>query len=414
MRSSKLMSTPPTDPDRGLHRVGRALAARNEQLAVQMVERIRDQVPAYSKVDPAVFARVTELSAATALAISNALMSHAPVRRGDIPIIGEQAADRMRSGIDLESFLHAYRAALFFYWDSAMDEVARLRLTRTAGRSVGRFVLDSIDTITTHAAEAFLREDSRVRAAAGRAVFDLVDSLISGRPFPSRISSVAPGLDPSRPAQVIVARVTEASTDLSAALTTALEVLQRSLALGTASPLGTIRHEEVVIIAPGSPPISRLHSAARSAREHEVQISIGASDSPGGFAGIADAYSAAALTLSYAGRDRPVVTLAELRPLQLLLLSSGSVARQLIREKATPLAALTETERDIATATIAAFTAADMNVTSAAAALQVHSNTLRYRLARIARSTGLDPRNFADLADLHCILELQRTGEDIA
>ena len=39
------------------------------------------------------------------------------MRRGDIPIIREQAADRMRSGIDLESFLHAYRAALFFYWD---------------------------------------------------------------------------------------------------------------------------------------------------------------------------------------------------------------------------------------------------------------------------------------------------------
>jgi hypothetical protein len=401
-----------TDPNRGLYRVGQALAARNEEIALQMVARIRDQVPAYSTVGPTVFDRVTQLSTATSLAISNALISHTPVRRGDIPIIREQAADRLRSGIDLESFLHAYRAALFFYWDSAMDEAARLRLTRAEGRSVGRFVLDSVDTITTHAAEAFLREESRVRAAAGRAVFDLVDGLIDGRSSPQSLKSVAPGLNPSRPAQVIVARITEPPADLAAALSTALELLEENLALGTARPLGTIRHQEVVIIAPGSPPLSRLHSAVRAARERQVQVNVGASDSPTGFAGVPDAYAAAALTLSYASRDRPVVTLAELRTLQLLLLSSGSVARQLIREKATRLLILAENERDIAIETIVAFAAADMNVTSAAASLHVHPNTVRYRLARIAKSTGLDPRSFSDLADLHCIVELQRTADE--
>jgi hypothetical protein len=406
------MASATTEPNRGLHRVGRALVARNEEIARQMVERIRDQVPAYATVNPTVFDRVTQLSTATALTISHALISHTPVRRGDIPIIREQAADRLRSGIDLESFLHAYRVALFFYWDSAMDEVARLRLTRAEGRSVGRFVLDSVDTITTHAAEAFLREDSRIRAAAGRAVFDLVDSLIDGRPISKDIRSVAPGLNPSRPAQVIVARITEASPDLGAALNTGLEVLEQSLALGTARPLGTVRHQEVVVIAPGSPPLSRLHSAVRAAGERDVQLSIGTSDSPAGFPGIPDAYSAAALTLSYASPDRPVVTLAELRTLQLLLLSSGSVARQLIREKAAPLLALTERDREIAIETVTAFTTADMNVTSAAAALDVHPNTLRYRLTRIAKSTGLDPRSFSGLADLHCIIELQRTTDE--
>ena len=50
-----------------------------------------------------------------------------------------------------------------------MDEVASAAADAQSGRhSVGRFVLDSIDTITTHAAEAFLREDNRIRAAAGR------------------------------------------------------------------------------------------------------------------------------------------------------------------------------------------------------------------------------------------------------
>ena len=78
MRSSKLMSTPPCRPESGLHRVGRALAARNDAIAAQMVERIREQVSGVFGGDPAVFERITEFSAATALAISDALMSHTP------------------------------------------------------------------------------------------------------------------------------------------------------------------------------------------------------------------------------------------------------------------------------------------------------------------------------------------------
>ncbi len=64
-------------------------------------------------------------------------------------------------------------------------------------------------------------------------------------------------------------------------------------------------------------------------------------------------------------------------------------------------------EREIAIETISAFAAADMNITTAASALHVHPNTVRYRLARIADTTGLDPRTFSGLADLHCIIELQ-------
>jgi hypothetical protein len=395
------------DPYRSLNRVGRALAARNDEIAIQMVRHIRDQVSAYSTVDPAIFDRIKELSSATSLAISEAMISHTPIRRGDIAIIQEQAADRLRSGIDLDSFLHAYRAALFFYWDLAMDEGTRLRLTRKAGHSVGRFVLDAVDTITTHAAEAYLREDNRVRTETGRAMFDLIDSLIAGRSSTNGLRAVAPALDPAGPAQVIIARITEPPADLGAGLSTALEVLEQSLALGTARTLGTVRHQEVVVIAPGSPPLSRLHSAVRAARERHIQLSIGVSDCPAGFAGIPGAYAAAALTLSYASRGRPVVKLTDLGTVQLLLLSAGSVARELLRKKATPILLLNKKEREIMIETITAFAAADMNITSAASVLHVHPNTVRYRLARTADTTGLDPRTFSGLADLHCIIQMQ-------
>src|ERR1700677_1664553 len=106
----------------GLERVGRELAARNDELTAEMVQRIRNDGPAYARADPAIFDRVPVLTSATALALSTALITHTPVRRGDIPIIQQQAADRLQAGIDLESFLHAYRAALFFYRDAAIEE----------------------------------------------------------------------------------------------------------------------------------------------------------------------------------------------------------------------------------------------------------------------------------------------------
>lgn len=315
------MSAPVLDSNQSLRRVGRALAARNDAIATQMVERIREQVPAYSAGESAIFERIRELSTATALAISDAMINHTPVRRGDIPMIREQAADRVHRGIDLESFLHAYRAALFYYWDIAMEECIGLRLPRAAGHSVGRFILDSIDTITTHAAEEFLREDNHIRTETGRARLDLIDSLITGRPTANRTRAIAPGLDPSRPVQVVVARVTESPAGLGEALDTSLEILTQNLALANARPLGVIRHQEVVILAPGSPPISRLHSSARAALERGIHLSVGASDSATGFDGVPHAYTTAALTLSYATGARPVVTLATLEPLQLLLLT---------------------------------------------------------------------------------------------
>lgn len=67
---------------------------------------------------------------------------------------------------------------------------------------------------------------------------------------------------------------------------------------------------------------------------------------------------------------------------------------------------LPQRELEITIGTITAFVTADMSITSAASALHVHPNTVRYRLARIAQTTGLDPRTFTGLADLHCIVEL--------
>jgi hypothetical protein len=44
-------------------------------------------------------------------------------------------------------------------------------------------------------------------------------------------------------------------------------------------------------------------------------------------------------------------------------------------------------------------------VNRAAAALYVHPNTVRYRLGRIAETTGYDPRTFGGLLELVCVID---------
>ncbi len=140
--------------------------------------------------------------------------------------------------------------------------------------------------------------------------------------------------------------------------------------------------------------------------EARAELRLGVSDAPSGFAGIRDAYREAALTLSYATQSRPVVALDELRPMQLIQLAMADSTRRLLVQKAGQLFADASSDRQTMFETIAAFAVASMNVATAAAALHVHQNTVRYRLDRIHETTGLDPRCFDDLADLRCIAEV--------
>jgi sugar diacid utilization regulator len=45
--------------------------------------------------------------------------------------------------------------------------------------------------------------------------------------------------------------------------------------------------------------------------------------------------------------------------------------------------------------------------------LQVHPNTVRYRQQRIAATTGHDPRTFAGLADLFCVVDLLESESEM-
>ncbi|HEY4915743.1 MAG TPA: helix-turn-helix domain-containing protein [Solirubrobacteraceae bacterium] len=399
-----------------IQKVGRALLERNREIAQEMVTRIVEEVPAYRRVQAGVIDDVVLLSTATAEILGQALAAATPVQREDVPVVSEHAARRVRQGVPLDAFLHAYRAALFGYWDACAQEASQLRVTRHASLALARFALDAIDTITTHAAEAYLREETRLRTQSGREARDLLERLIHGQVLAAgRRHPAAPGLDPTAQLVTVVGRVERAPGRIAAgdALQLARDTLERGAALGKATPLLTIRQGEIVIIAALRSPAETLDALLSvrqlTLQEHHLDVRYGLSAPAPGFAGVQRAYQEAVLALSYTTSQHPVVSLGELSSLECALVGADQATRSVIASKAARLAALSPQDLSVIEETVRAFAGADLSVARAAQHMHVHPNTVRYRLAHIATATGHDPRTFHGLVELTCALETIRS-----
>jgi hypothetical protein len=413
------MEAPPQGPDpapvrrdheRAMRRVGAALAGRYTEIGQAIAARIVDEIPAYRDAAPEL---INDLRAGATATVGVLARTHAEgtaVRREDVAFVRELAARRVHQGVSLEVFVHAYRVALLAYWDACADEAMRLRISREAGFALARSAIDAMDTITTQASEAYLREENRLRTQSGRAARDLVERLIDGQPVDSgRRHAAAPGLDPTGQLLTVVGRVEQTTVAVGDALQLGRDALEQNMALGTVRPLATIRHGELVLISAGTSPHTKIASLRvarqRTIEEHKIDVRYGVSVPSQGFASVRQGYREAALALSYTSAGRPIVSLDDLSALECALVGATATTKAIIASKGNTLRALPEPDLAAAVETIRAFSAADLNVAKTAEQLHVHPNTVRYRLQQIATRTGYDPRTFAGLVDLICVLE---------
>ena len=397
---------------RAIRRVGEAIAGRYTEIGQEIAARIADEIPGYRDAGPELIKDLRAGATATTEVFARTIAEGSTVRREDLGFLRDLAARRVHQGVSLDVFIHAYRVALLAYWDACADEAARLRISRQAGFALARTAIDAIDTITTQAAEAYLREETRLRTQSGRATRDLVERLIEGRPIdPGRRHPAAPGLDPTGQLLTVVGRVEQTTIPVGDALQVARDALEESMSLGVVRPLATIRHGEVVLISAGTPPQVRTASLRaarqRTIEEHNIDVHYGASVPSQGFASVQQAYREAALALSYTSARRPIVSLDELSALECALIGATATTKTIIASKGNDLRALPDEDLAAAVVTIRAFSTANLNVAKAAEQMHVHPNTVRYRLQQIATKTGHDPRTFTGLVELLCILQIE-------
>jgi hypothetical protein len=202
-----------------MRRVGEALAGRYAEIGQAIAARAFDEIPGYRDATPELINDLIAGATATAELLARTFAEGSTVRREDLAFLRELAARRVHQGISLEAFVRAYRVALLAIWDACAEEATRLKIPREAGFALARSAIEAMDIITTQAAEAYLREENRLRTQSGRAARDLVERLINGQPMDhGRRHPAAPGLDPTGALLTIVGRVEQTTLAVGDAL----------------------------------------------------------------------------------------------------------------------------------------------------------------------------------------------------
>ena len=400
---------------RAMRRVGEKLASRYTEIGQAVAERIVDEIPGYGSVAPEVIADLRAGATATVELLARTFTDGSSVRREDLGFLRGLAARRVHQGVSLEDFIHAYRVALLAYWDACVEEAMRLKLPRQAG-----FELASSDRGDRHhhhpgrrGVSARRDADQNPKWSRGQRPARAPDPRRADRP-PGRRHPAAPGLDPTGQLLTIVGTVQRTTLAVADALQLARDTLEEDMSLGAARPLAAIRHGELVLVTSGTAPHDKFASLRaarqRTIEQQNVDVHYGVSVPSHGFASVPQAYREAALSLSYTSPSRPILSLHDLSSLECALIGATAATKAVIASKGNSLQALSDEDLAVSIETIRAFADADLNVAGAAQRIQVHPNTVRYRLGQIATKTGHDPRTFAGLVELRCILEITQTG----
>lgn len=386
------------------------LQERLDEVTRLMVDRMIADVPAYRRLPPDGIADVEALATRNTRVLSAALQAGTHLDRDELRYVAEHVRERVRRGVSLEEMLHAYRVAINTFWEEAIAEGVTLGFSRDAALELARRTSELTDDLTTHAAETYVREISRLRALSEQEARDLLELLLQGEVDAEALAThhAAPGLDSAESLVVVVARVAGTDRSESDALETAAAAIAGALATGHGSALVAVRTGLVVAVASadGDPIAPRLTAVHDHLRERGTELVCGLSTPLANLGRVPAAFDQAALAVSRASAAQPVVSLAELPVVQNLLLGATGTMRTLLTAMAEEIDLDgRETAAGMRT-TLRAFADAGMNLTRAAESLHVHPNTLRYRLRRIEERSGRDPHRFADLVDLICLLDL--------
>ena len=378
------------------------IEAAPEVLARYMVDRIFAEIPSYSRLGQAsLYDDVYDQCLRHALLLPAVLRAGRAPNRDDFAFAREAAQRRATSGLPLDAFLHAFRVTHSVMWTSiaeAADTDAAMPLVTP--------LIEYIDIASTQVAEAYVRQEQRIHALADRERRDLLENLLIGRiPEENGPHRAAPGLDPTAPILVVLARGPDVD-----ALPDVVDVLATTTRGHLGGPLVVTRQAEVVALLAADPAAGAMLEQAQALAKSRTgaELLFGVSSAAAGFAGIPRGYVEAEQALRIATPSRPIVAVGEIAAFHYLLMAADARTRAVISGKGAGLASLDSSTRATITETIDAYVAEDLSVGRTAARLRVHVNTVRYRLDRVAELTGHNPRHLSGALELLCVM---RVGE---
>jgi sugar diacid utilization regulator len=389
-----------------------------DELARTIVEQLRIDIVGSRFIEgESEFDEAVRYTRANVESLLSGLMGREPISPALLRDTRRMARQLASRGVSLSGVHHAGRVWGAVVWE-AVVAAARPEEPeeREAALAIGGRIWRHVDVISSAAAHAYLDEVTD----RGLLASELMHTLLAGRgetEFAHRLAhSLHLRLGESHAVVLVrgdgipIEEAPERPLATRVALDHIVEATRTRLRPADGSTLIGVRLGDVVALYPISGPdgLHRVrHDCAELAAALRVDVSIGMSGWHPGLEGIALGYAEAREAVEIAvgtGIRGRAIGLEDV--LVDHMLRSSPHAQRMLDAALTPLLEYDRRHHAQLVETLRAYLAADGNLTSSARMLNVHPNTVVYRLRRIREITGRDPRAIDELLVLFLALKL--------
>jgi len=390
--------------DRGEREIVDRLEARAGQIAGEIADAMLAEVQLFgAERDTAVRAEILALTRQHLDGFVAATRTGSGPPPELLAAVRGRAALRARQMVPLAAQLHSLLIAQRVILAAISAEAGDDAGSRGAALGLTARTFDYSVTVITTLADAYIEVVQGELAELDTARRALVDALLAGADARPELARRAVGLGFDAENQQVVALVAvddrRGCEPYPVPPRWAIPAIARAAGRTQRTAFVVARGNELIALLDHAGPSGHLDVLQRASADiwqaHGAALRAGVGGPFAGLPGFADAYHQARRALRHTSAERPVVE----GPGDLLLFDELTAARQDAAELI-PAATRAALSDPALRGALDAFVAADLHIATAAKALFLHPNSLRYRLGRIARCTGRDPRRVTDLLEL--------------
>lgn len=394
-------------------RIVRRVIDRLDEIADAMIATYRDQIPEYAATATAKFNEdVRSMSVENLVGLLDHLERGQLLDDEALADIRTSAARRVHQNVPLDALLHAYRLWGELAWESILTATDRGSPAElNAALKISGRVIQHLNLVSSEATRGYLTELHGVHSDRDGLLNELVNELTGGRGNDDRADQLASALSiPISPSYRVVLASTLADRTRDGSLARAalnrrgIAVAKHALEAGDEGAVVVSRREQILALVP-----SRVDAAAaarnvaanvaKSLAEHGFCVGLGGAHP--GAAGVHTGFGEAREALEIAIEHDEAGQQVWFDDVMIdSILRSSDLTSRLVEAMLGPLRRQDEGRDSQLEATLRAYVDSGFSTAATARAVNVHANTIVYRLGRIHELTGRNPRNPDDLASL--------------
>ena len=423
-------SSVPEPASAELQAVARALKGETDRLVEKMVDMIH-QIPEYRLVkDPSLWNEVRQILRVNTPVFYSAVIEGRVASDEERSAARYFARRRAHQGVPLRGHLTAYRNGMWMLWAELVARVLAKPKLQKELLLRAAWAFRHLETISSEVTEAYLAEQEGRARHRDRTLRDLFEEIINGSSSSDdlRQRAEAVGLKLDTEFKIVVIwpaadKTHERAVVLLPSVPVAVAIAE-STGLTVEQLVAIERTRELILIAATRGEMSikelraKLSEAVAPSGEASPRFFVGISGPVSGIEGVRQGYKEARRAVEIGQMLEPseLAFFYEDYVLQDVLDAGAKAGRRLVCGSLGALLNLGETGRRLID-TLEAYFRAGAHLKVAAALLDIHPNTLAYRMRQIHRLTGLNPENPEDRLRAEIairLLSLHRRKEEAA